>query len=91
MAPKLRVLIALADDPGLAPSTHMEANKHLEFHLQGIQWTLLASAGTTHMDLLTYINTKYSQTLNKQKLKNEIYTQRVEKFSLRKNSIMVVL
>lgn len=46
MAPHLRVVSALAEDPGEVPSTNMEAHDHLDLKLERIQHHLLASLGT---------------------------------------------
>lgn len=49
MTQQLRALAIHAEDLGLAPSTCMVANSHLQLQLQGIYHPLLAPAGTTYM------------------------------------------
>ena len=39
---------ALAEDPGLVPSTHIMAHNHPLFQLQWIQWSLLTSSGSRY-------------------------------------------
>lgn len=48
MAWWLRALAALAESPGLGPSTHMESHNHLQPQFQGIRCPLLASMGIRH-------------------------------------------
>lgn len=48
MAQKLREFV-LAEDPASVPSTPTAANKHPQFHFQGIH-PLLVSTATRHID-----------------------------------------
>ena len=49
MAQQLRVLLALPEDSGLIPSTHMATHNHLPLQFQEIQYPLLFSVSTdTH-------------------------------------------
>ncbi|EGW04989.1 hypothetical protein I79_003494 [Cricetulus griseus] len=48
MAQQLRALVALPEDLGSSPSTHMAAYSHLQLQSQGIQHPLPVSMGTRH-------------------------------------------
>jgi hypothetical protein len=47
---RLRALAALAEDPGLIPSTHMVAHNHFKLYFQGIWHPLLATPGIPCID-----------------------------------------
>jgi hypothetical protein len=49
MADWLRRLAALAEDPGLVPSTPIATKNNLKFPFQSIQCPLLTSSGTAYM------------------------------------------
>ena len=48
MAQLLRTLVALAEEPGLSPSTHNVAYNCLQLYLQGLFSLLLVSKCTKH-------------------------------------------
>ena len=52
LAQKLRVLVALAEDQGSIPRTHIASHKQFQF--QGTQHPLLTSAGTVMHVIHTY-------------------------------------
>jgi hypothetical protein len=63
MARGLRALIALAEDTGLIPSTHMMAHNHPELWFQRIQSSLLTSVDPRHKHAAQiYMETKSSGT-----------------------------
>lgn len=47
---QLGVLVVLAEEPGLVPSTHTVVPRHLELQLLGIQSLLLMSLGTDTLE-----------------------------------------
>jgi hypothetical protein len=63
MAQQLITLIALSEDPGLIPSTHKMAHKHLELQFQRIRCPLLASIGTRNAHgAQTYVQAQHPYT-----------------------------
>lgn len=58
VAPMLKALAALPENPGSSPRLCKSNHSHLEFQFQGIQDSLLTSAGISHI----YGAWKYKQT-----------------------------
>lgn len=55
----LKKNVALGEDPGSVPRTHMIAHDHLYLQFQEMQHRLPASTDTRHACLYTYMQTKH--------------------------------